>query len=75
MEVEGSFNCSCYPGYELQDDGATCEGKHFHSSEKMFLHIWYMYQTSMVYALLPIGSTLLHYITIRWSLSCSYVSA
>ena len=26
VEVEGSFNCSCYPGYELQDDGATCEG-------------------------------------------------
>ena len=33
VEVEGSFSCSCYPGYELQDDGATCEGKHFHSSE------------------------------------------
>ena len=27
VEVEGSFSCSCYPGYELQDDGATCEGK------------------------------------------------
>ena len=26
VEVEGSFNCSCYPGYELQDDEATCTG-------------------------------------------------
>ena len=33
VEVEGSFSCSCYPGYELQDDGATCESKHFHSSQ------------------------------------------
>ena len=27
VEVEGSFNCSCYTGYELQEDGATCTGK------------------------------------------------
>ena len=26
VEVEGSFNCSCYSGYELQDDGANCTG-------------------------------------------------
>ena len=26
VEVEGSFNCSCYPGYELQEDEATCTG-------------------------------------------------
>ena len=26
VEVEGSFNCSCYPGYELQEDGVTCTG-------------------------------------------------
>ena len=26
VEVEGSFNCSCYSGYELQDDGVTCTG-------------------------------------------------
>ena len=26
VEVEGSFNCSCYTGYELQDDGVTCTG-------------------------------------------------
>ena len=26
VEVEGSFNCSCYSGYELRDDGATCTG-------------------------------------------------
>ena len=25
VEVEGSFNCSCYPGYELED-GFTCTG-------------------------------------------------
>ena len=50
VEVEGSFNCSCYSGYELQDDGATCEGNTFtpHSIHcQMFLHIWCMYHTSM----------------------------
>ena len=26
VEVEGSFNCSCYPGYELEEDGFTCTG-------------------------------------------------
>ena len=26
VEVEGSFNCSCYPGYELQQDRVTCTG-------------------------------------------------
>ena len=26
VELEGSFNCSCYSGYELQEDGITCEG-------------------------------------------------
>ena len=26
VEVEGSFNCSCYPGYESQQDGVTCTG-------------------------------------------------
>ena len=26
VEVEGSFNCSCYPGYELQEDRVTCTG-------------------------------------------------
>ena len=26
MELEGSFNCSCYLGYQLQEDGATCIG-------------------------------------------------
>ena len=26
VEVEGSFNCSCHTGYELQNDGATCTG-------------------------------------------------
>ena len=26
VELEGSFNCSCYSGYKLQEDGVTCEG-------------------------------------------------
>ena len=26
VELEGSFNCSCYSGYQLQQDRATCEG-------------------------------------------------
>ena len=26
VEEEGSFSCSCSPGYDLQDDLATCEG-------------------------------------------------
>ena len=26
INVEGSYICSCDPGYELQPDGRTCEG-------------------------------------------------
>ena len=26
VELEGLFSCSCYPGYELQNNRATCEG-------------------------------------------------
>ena len=26
VELEGSYNCSCYSGYELQEDGVICEG-------------------------------------------------
>ena len=26
MELAGSFNCSCYPGYELQEDKVNCAG-------------------------------------------------
>ena len=26
IELEGSFNCSCYSGYKLLEDGANCEG-------------------------------------------------
>ena len=26
VELEGSFSCSCYPGYELQEDRVTCTG-------------------------------------------------
>ena len=28
VEVEGSFNCSCFPGYELEEDEITCTGSH-----------------------------------------------
>ena len=24
--IEGSYECSCDPGYELQSDNSTCEG-------------------------------------------------
>ena len=26
VEVEGSFNCSCFPSYELEEDEVTCTG-------------------------------------------------
>ena len=26
VEVEGSYNCSCYSGYGLQEDRVTCAG-------------------------------------------------
>ena len=26
IELEGSYNCACDSGYELQEDGLTCEG-------------------------------------------------
>ena len=26
VELEGSFNCACYLGYDLQEGGITCEG-------------------------------------------------
>ena len=25
--TDGSFRCSCYPGYEMGPDGTTCFGK------------------------------------------------
>ena len=28
-EEIGSFNCSCYSGYDLQEDGVTCEGNNY----------------------------------------------
>ena len=34
VEVEGSFNCSCYPGYELQQDRVSCKGNQIH----MYMH-------------------------------------
>ena len=26
IELPGGFECDCLPGYELQEDGVTCEG-------------------------------------------------
>ena len=26
LELPGRFDCGCFPGYELQEDGVTCEG-------------------------------------------------
>ena len=28
VELEGSFNCSCYSGYQLQQDRVTCKGNY-----------------------------------------------
>ena len=28
VELEGSFSCSCYSGYRLQEDKATCAGSY-----------------------------------------------
>ena len=27
MNTDGSFNCSCYDGFLLQDDGRSCQSK------------------------------------------------
>ena len=27
LELPGGFECDCFPGYELQEDEVTCEGK------------------------------------------------
>jgi len=27
IEQEGEFSCACYDGYELLEDGISCEGK------------------------------------------------
>ena len=42
VELEGSFSCSCYPGYELQQDEVTCEGNQINTftSQNKCLHIW-----------------------------------
>ena len=37
VELEGSFNCSCYSGYKLQEDGITCEGNYVHSKGRTLL--------------------------------------
>ena len=26
VELDGGFECDCFNGYKLGDDGATCEG-------------------------------------------------
>ena len=28
IELQGSFSCSCYSGYELQEDNANCAGSY-----------------------------------------------
>ena len=30
--TEGSHFCDCYVGYELQDDGLTCNGEHVYAT-------------------------------------------
>ena len=41
VELEGSFNCSCYSGYKLQEDGVTCEGNGIARAEhwRFFLNL------------------------------------
>ena len=33
MNLDGSYNCSCNPGYELGNDNFTCNGKDNISNE------------------------------------------
>ena len=40
--TEGSFECSCNSGYQLELDGAGCERKK-QSKIKIFLFIWIIY--------------------------------
>ena len=39
VEVKGSFNCSCYAGYELQLDGISCEGNQTHIYLRMHMYV------------------------------------
>ena len=37
---EGSFVCSCNTGYELDADGATCNGKSISCQCFKYIYIW-----------------------------------
>ena len=37
VELDGGYECNCYDGYELRDDGVSCEGIVTHSYVK-FAH-------------------------------------
>ena len=38
-DTDGSYNCSCGPGYELANDQRGCDGKHnyYKKSEEQYL--------------------------------------
>ena len=42
VELEGSFSCFCYPGYELQEDGATCLGKYCYVANYTYFYVYIM---------------------------------
>ena len=39
VELEGSFSCSCYPGYELEEDKANCAGNSIFPLQLLFLFL------------------------------------
>ena len=45
VELEGSFNCSCYPGYELQEDRTTCEGDYDNKLRTLYSNevVWFFH--------------------------------
>ena len=36
MNTIGSFNCTCYSGYELANDGKNCDGEYI----ELWFYIW-----------------------------------
>ena len=55
VEVEGSFNCSCYLGFELHKDKVTCTGNqmqihlYMHISTVVTVHTYTYIHTYRVY--------------------------